>query len=150
MEKLQNNELCSGIYDGPHATPKKTKSGPIFLGISNLTNGSLDLSDAEHISEHDYLKWTRRIEPRPDDIVFSYETRLGEAAIIPVGLKCCLGRRMGLMRPDTSKVDPRFLLYAYLGPEFQETIGARTVQRQYCRSYTIVSNSRSILSKYHR
>ena len=65
--------------------------------------------------------------PQPGDIVFSYETRLGEAALIPEGLRCCLGRRMALMRPDTSKVDPRFLLYAYLGPYFQEVIRARTV-----------------------
>jgi len=34
---------------------------------------------------------------------------------------------MALMRPDISKIDPRFLLYAYLGPEFQETIRSRTV-----------------------
>ena len=39
--------LCEGIYDGPHATPKKTRHGPIFLGISNLTHGRLDLTDVE-------------------------------------------------------------------------------------------------------
>ncbi len=125
--KHKISELCIGIYDGPHATPKKSNSGSIFLGISNLSHGNLDLSDTEHISEQDFIKWTRRIEPQPNDIVFSYETRLGEAAIIPEGLKCCLGRRMALMRPDMAKVDPRFLLYAYLGPEFQETIRERTV-----------------------
>ena len=26
----------AGIFDGPHATPKKTEDGPVFLGISNL------------------------------------------------------------------------------------------------------------------
>ena len=31
--------LCLGIYDGPHATPKKTTIGPVFLGISSLNNG---------------------------------------------------------------------------------------------------------------
>ncbi|MBZ0288727.1 MAG: restriction endonuclease subunit S, partial [Anaerolineae bacterium] len=120
-------ELCEAIYDGPHATPKKTEDGPIFLGISNLSGGRLDLSNVEHLSEEDYKTWTRRVTPRQNDIVFSYETRLGEVAIIPSGLRCCLGRRMALMRPDTSKVDPNFLLFAYLSPEFQDTIRERTI-----------------------
>ena len=59
--------------------------------------------------------------------MFSYETRLGEAALIPSGLRCCLGRRMGLLRCDPTKVDSRFLLYAWLGPGFQATIRRRTV-----------------------
>ncbi len=115
------------LYDGPHATPKKTLSGPIFLGISNLKGGRIDLENVERISEDDYSRWTRRIEPRSNDLVFSYETRLGEAAIIPPGLRCCLGRRMGLLRAKPGKVDSRFLLYAYLAPEFQETLRARTI-----------------------
>ena len=121
------SELCHAIYDGPHATPKKVESGPIFLGISNLSNGRLDLSNTDHLSEEDFLKWTRRVTPRENDVVFSYETRLGEAALLPPEIKCCLGRRMALMRPDISKVDPQFLLYSYLSPDFQGTIQARTI-----------------------
>jgi type I restriction enzyme S subunit len=119
--------VLTDIFDGPHATPQKTDDGPIFLGISNLANGRLDLSAVEHLSDEDYETWTRRIVPRQGDIVFSYETRLGEAALIPPNLCCCLGRRMGLLRAHRSKVDARFLLYAFLGPEFQETLRSRTI-----------------------
>lgn len=115
------------IFDGPHATPVKTQVGPIFLGISNLAQGRLNLNEVEHLSEDDYVRWTRRVEPRAGDIVFSYETRLGEAAIISPGLRCCLGRRMGLLRARRGEIDERFLLYAYLGPQFQDTLRARTV-----------------------
>ncbi|MCL5979364.1 MAG: restriction endonuclease subunit S [Gammaproteobacteria bacterium] len=115
------------IYDGPHATPKKTDNGPIFLGISNLSRGRLDLSNTEHVSENDFHRWTRRVEPEEGDVVFSYETRLGEAARVPHGLRCCLGRRMGLLRARSGLVDPRFLLYAYLGPDYQDTLYSRTV-----------------------
>ncbi|MGD9675852.1 MAG: restriction endonuclease subunit S, partial [Candidatus Bipolaricaulia bacterium] len=97
------------------------------LGISSLVAGRLDLGQSAHLSDADHERWTRRVTPQPGDVVFSYETRLGEAAIIPDGLRCCLGRRMALMRPDPAKVDSRFLLYAYLGPEFQATIRERTV-----------------------
>ena len=116
------------VFDGPHATPQKTDSGPVFLGISNLVDGRTDLSTTQHLSEDDYSTWTRRVTPMPGDIVFSYETRLGEAAAIPHGLRCCLGRRMGLLRARTQRVEPQFLLYAYLGPRFQETLRARAVQ----------------------
>jgi type I restriction enzyme S subunit len=122
---VQLGELVE-IYDGPHATPKKAETGPLFLGISNLASGRLDLSNTEHVSEDVFRTWTRRVAPSPGDLVFSYETRLGEAALIPQGLRACLGRRMGLLRPR-GNVDPRFLLYAYLGPAFQQTIRERTV-----------------------
>ena len=115
------------IFDGPHATPAKTQAGPIFLGISNLAQGRVDLSEIEHLSEDDYVRWTRRVEPRAGDVVFSYETRLGEAARVPPGLRCCLGRRMGLLRARSGEIDERFLLYAYLGPQFQVTLRGRTV-----------------------
>ena len=111
------------IFDGPHATPPKTAEGPVFLGISNLGGGRLTLSGLDHLSESDYLRWTKRVEPRAGDVVFSYETRLGEAAVIPAGLRCCLG----LLRPRPGLVDQRFLLYAYIGPEFQGTLRERTI-----------------------
>jgi type I restriction enzyme, S subunit len=119
--------LCEGIFDGPHATPKKTAQGPIFLGISSLERGRLNLTNTEHLSEDDFSKWTKRVVPREGDIVFSYETRLGEVAIIPADLRCCLGRRMALMRIDRTKALPEYVLYAYMSPAFQAVIKARTV-----------------------
>lgn len=116
------------IFDGPHATPEKQDSGPYFLSISSLQNGHLDLSESAFISEEDYSEWTRRVIPRHEDIVFSYETRLGQAAMVPKGLRCCLGRRMGLLRSkDRSFADPHFLLHYYLGDPFQKVIKDNTV-----------------------
>lgn len=120
----------AATFDGPHATPASTKTakgGPVFLGISSLQSGRLDLSQSAFMSESDFALWTRRVTPHADDVVFSYETRLGEAAIIPAGLRCALGRRLALMRPDRSRIDPRFLLYYFLGPRFQEVIRSSTV-----------------------
>lgn len=120
-------EVCS-IYDGPHATPAKRICGPYFLSISSLQDGRLDLSESAFLSEEDYVLWTKRVTPTQGDIVFSYETRLGQAAMIPSGLKCCLGRRMGLLRTkDTNIVDPTFLLHYYLGVPFQQIIKDNTV-----------------------
>ena len=48
---------------------------------------------------------------------------MGEVCQIPVGLKCCLGQRQVLLRPDPKKVDGRFLLYALQSPYLQHQIG---------------------------
>jgi len=118
-------DICD-IYDGPHATPPKQKSGFVFLGISSLDyDGRIDPVHFEFVSKESFKKWTKRVEPQFEDIVFSYETKLGVAAMIPDGFKCCLGRRMGLLRPKKG-VMPKFLLYSYLGPSFQKIIYERT------------------------
>lgn len=116
-------ELYEGLYDGPHATPKTSDEGPVFLGIKNVTdNGQLDLSDIRHIAEEDFAAWTRRIEPRPGDIVFTYEATLNRYAIIPEGFRGCLGRRMALIRPDSKKVDTGFLFYSFFSPAWRDVI----------------------------
>lgn len=115
------------IYDGPHATPRKIDAGPYFLSISSLDGGRLELSKSAHVSEEQFVKWTKRVTPQKGDLLFSYETRLGEAALMPEGVRGCLGRRMGLLRPKLDKVIPEYLLYAYISPFFQQVIKANTI-----------------------
>jgi type I restriction enzyme S subunit len=115
------------LFDGPHATPTRCAAGPYFLNISSLKSGRLDIAESDHVSESDFLAWTRRVTPQAGDLLFSYETRLGEAALMPGGVRACLGRRMALLRPDRHRVDPDFLLHYYLSPTFQRIIAARTV-----------------------
>lgn len=115
------------IYDGPHATPKRQSTGPYFLNIASLSNGRLNLDASDHVDEADFAAWTRRVTPQAQDLLFSYETRLGEAALMPRETRACLGRRMALLRPNREVIDPSFLLYAYLGPEFQTVIEQNTI-----------------------
>ena len=115
------------LFDGPHATPTRITDGPYFLNISSLNAGRLDLSQSDHVSREQFDKWTKRVTPEDGDLLFSYETRLGEAALMPAGVEACLGRRMALLRPNRSLVDPQFLLYYYLSPTFQRLIEQHTI-----------------------
>ena len=127
-KKAKIREICCGIYDGPHATPPVSDDGAIFLGISNITpDGHLDLSDPKYISENDFPKWTKRVTPQAGDIVFSYKATLNLYAIIPVGFRGCLGRRMALIRPDEEKVLGKFLYYYFFSDEWRGTIAENTV-----------------------
>jgi type I restriction enzyme S subunit len=121
-------QFSLGIYDGPHATPHEFSEGPIFLGIKNVTaDGRLDLTDIKHVSEQDYPKWIRRVVPQKDDIVFSYEATLHRYALIPEGFRGCLGRRMGLVRPDKSKVCPRFLHFYFLTSAWRSIVESNII-----------------------
>lgn len=115
--KVKLKSLYHGLYDGPHATPKESEDGAVFLGIKNVTeDGRLDLSEIRHIAEEDLAKWTKRVTPSKDDIVFSYEATLHRYARIPEGFRGCLGRRMALIRPDKTKVDINYLFSYFLSP----------------------------------
>ena len=122
-QRVQIKDVYLGLYDGPHATPKPSSEGPIFLGIKNITDdGRLIFSEIRHISEEEFPKWTKRVEPKPGDIVFTYEATLNRYAIIPEGFRGCLGRRMALIRPDPEKVDTRYLFYYFFGNDWRTMI----------------------------
>ena len=122
------SDVSLGVYDGPHATPPPCDCGAIFLGIRNITeDGQLKLDNPRYISEEDLPKWTKRVTPHGGDIVFSYEATLNLYAIIPEGFRGCLGRRMGLIRPNPEEINGRFLYYYFFSPQWRKLIAQKTV-----------------------
>lgn len=121
-------DVVEGVYDGPHATPPEADCGPVFLGIKNLTGTALDLSEIRHIAEAQWEQWTRRVEPQPNDIVFSYEATLGYFALIPPGLRCCLGRRLALIRPKTRDGATHFWFHQFTAAPFKRLLEKHTIQ----------------------
>ncbi|MBY4599339.1 restriction endonuclease subunit S [bacterium BD-1] len=115
--------LCLLVVDCPHATPAWTDSGVVVLRNQNIKGGRLDLSNPSFTDEAHYLGRIRRAAPQAGDLVITREAPMGEVCQIPPGLKCCLGQRQVLLRPDPSKVDGRFLLYALQSPYLQHQIG---------------------------
>jgi type I restriction enzyme S subunit len=122
------DEVVEGVYDGPHATPSTSDTGPIFLGIGNLTGTALDLSDIRHINEDEWARWTKRVTPKAGDIVFSYEATLGFFAIIPPDIRCCLGRRLALVRPLERDGFPHFWFQQFVSLPFQQFLDQHTIQ----------------------
>ena len=117
------------MYDGPHATPKKTETGPVYLGIDAITeDGMLDSSQFSYLSKEDYIKWTKRVVPQENDIVFSYEATLGKYALIPRGFYGCLGRRLAIIRVISEEIDAKWLYYYFRSPEWNAFIKNQTVK----------------------
>ena len=129
---MRNNlcisDICD-VYDGSHATPTKTSCGPVYLGIDALTeDGRLNLAEFNHLSEADYSIWTKRVTPQTNDIVFSYEATLGRYALIPEWFHGCLRRRIGIVRVKDNSVNPYWLYYYFLSPEWSAFIANHTVR----------------------
>lgn len=128
MSNVRIGDICY-VFDGPHATPAKIDEGPIYLGIDAITDdGRLNPAEYNHLSEEDYKKWTKRVTPQKDDIVFSYEATLGRYAMIPDGFYGCLGRRLAIVRAKDSRVNPKWLYYYFLSPEWKVFIANHTVR----------------------
>lgn len=115
--------LCELVVDCPHSTPKWTDSGVIVLRNQNIKNGKLDLSNPSYTDENHYLGRIKRAAPQEGDIVITREAPMGDVCQIPANLKCCLGQRQVLLRPNSDKVDGRYLFYALQSEYLQHQIG---------------------------
>jgi type I restriction enzyme, S subunit len=114
--------LCEQIADCPHSTPMWTNSGALVLRSQNIRNGRLDLSAKSYTDEAHFEQRSRRAKLRSGDLVITREAPMGEVCLIPDGLRCCLGQRMVMLRPDPKKCDSRFLLYAIQSRAVQDEI----------------------------
>lgn len=120
--KKRLKELCLQIADCPHSTPNWTDSSAMVLRSHNIRGGRLDLSSKSFIDEVHYEIRTRRAVPSEGDLVITREAPMGDVCIIPTGLRCCLGQRMVLLRPNSKVVYPCFLLDALQSPTMQSLI----------------------------
>ena len=121
-------DICKGIYEGPHATPKESQTGGIYLGIPAISiDGHINFRNAKRIAEEDLPLWTKRVTPQEDDIVFTNEATLNLYALIPAGFHGCLGRRLGLVRPNKELVNAKFLFYYFFSPEWRNVISQNKV-----------------------
>lgn len=128
MNELIPISTFSDVYDGPHATPKRVKSGPVYLGIKAISaDGKLMENEFTHLSEEDYLIWTKRVTPNEGDIVFSYEATLGRYAIIPKDFRGSLGRRLAIVRVKDDMVNPMWLYYFFRSKEWTRFIENHTI-----------------------
>jgi type I restriction enzyme, S subunit len=122
IETTELAELCEQVIDCPHSTPVWMDAGVIVLRSSNIRNGRLDLSNPSYTDEFHYQERSRRATVRAGDLVITREAPMGEVCLIPENLKCCLGQRMVMLRPDQERCDGKYLLYALQSQKVQNEI----------------------------
>jgi type I restriction enzyme S subunit len=111
------DSVCEGVFDCPHSTPLLTQEGPLIARSQDMRSGVFRTDEAGHVSEDTFRERIVRAEPKYGDLLYSREgTYFGIAAEVPRGNRVCLGQRMVLLRPNSNKVDFRFLRYWLSAP----------------------------------
>ena len=133
-EVVNLEELCTGIIDCPHSTPKWQDKGIPVIRNYNLKDGKIDCTNLSFVSEEDYKERVKRAIPEESDIIISREAPMGVVGIVPKEFQCCLGQRLVLLKIDKSKCLPKYLLYTLMSEYVQVQI------RRINQTGSIVSN----------
>lgn len=121
---LAADAVCSEIIDCVNKTAPVV-NGPTpykMIRTTNVRNGRINVDDCRYVDEVTFIKWTRRVKPKRNDIVLTREAPLGEVGLIRSDENVFLGQRTMLYRADLRKLDQRFLYYSLIGPYVQAQI----------------------------
>ena len=106
-------DLCTiDITDGTHKTPTYVEEGYIFLSSKNVTSGVIDWENVMYIPESLHNELYKRIAPQKNDILLAKNGTTGVAAIVDRDEVFDIYVSLALIRPDTTKVLPKYLLHA--------------------------------------
>ncbi len=113
-------DCCRLLVDCHNKTAPYSSTGIPIIRTSNIRERKFRLEDLKYVSEDTYQFWSRRCFPDSGDIMFTREAPMGEAAIIPLGAKYCLGQRTMLIRPMHEFIFNEYLLIALTEPHLLE------------------------------
>ncbi len=126
--------IAESIVDCPHSTPKYLDMETEYCTIdTNCIDAKGDITKWRYVDSDTYTARIARLTPQKDDIVYTREGSICRAAILPEGLKVCLGQRVMLIR-SANGVFPQFIRRVLMSPmvirkltEQQKGIGAKHV-----------------------
>lgn len=103
-------KACSDVVDCPHSTPHYQDHGVLVARTMHIKDGMFLDAQASRVSERQYRERIARLEPKAGDVIFTREAPVGEAFVIPPGMKICLGQRVMLLRPMDRRLVAEYLL----------------------------------------
>jgi type I restriction enzyme S subunit len=106
--------IVEGVFDCPHSTPDWAETGVRCLRTPDLGVGYWVSGNERFVSENVYAQRSRRAHLSPGDIVLSREGTVGIAAIVPQGMRACMGQRLVQIKPNLKKAIPEYLLWYLL------------------------------------
>jgi len=115
------------IGDGAHASIKRVETGVPYLTSKNFKADGLDLTKLDFISESDYQKHFKEkskalTKPQENDLVVGIIGTLGSPYLVRNSDRFGLSSSVAILRPDSKKILPKYLLYWMKSPTFQHSI----------------------------
>lgn len=124
VSKLE--DVCKSIVDCPHSTPNFQPSGVLVARTMHIKNGVFLEHEASFVSEQEYQERIARAEPLAGDVVFTREAPVGEAFVIPKGMRICLGQRVMLIKPNSAILESDYLVAQIYGGSLSTRIAELT------------------------
>ena len=113
---------------GCHNKTAPFKSAGIpLVRTTNIKSGRLLLDETKFVSPETYAFWSRRCPPLPGDVLFTREAPMGECAVIPQGVKLCMGQRVMLLRVVPDTLEAHFVSFVIQSPGFQQSLDGNSV-----------------------
>jgi type I restriction enzyme, S subunit len=121
------SDIALAIKDGSHGTHRRVANGIPFLSAKNVTDqGLLDWGDSDdRISEEDYRAISASFSPHQDDLLLTIVGSLGRRALFD-GARVAFQRSVAFVRPELSRVKPRFLFHAVASADFARQLVRRS------------------------
>ena len=112
------------VTDGAHAKVDRQPQGVLYLTSKNIGVGQLLLGEVDYIGEEDYerlfansSKSQRRLSP--GDVLVGIIGTFGNAYLYKNQDHFGMSSAVALLRPDQSRLEPRFLYYVVTSPIFR-------------------------------
>ena len=147
-------EVCKSIVDGDHMPPPKSNGGIPFVTISNIVGNRLDFRNTYFVPQTYYDGLDDKRRPHVGDTLYSVVGTFGIPVYIKEEKPFVFQRHIAILRPDESIIEPLFLFYTMLSPQFYRkadvmALGAvqRTISLTSLRNAKIQLPSPKIQSK---
>ncbi len=102
------------VIDCEHKTAPSSSGGKFrSIRTTDISNGVLNIGNANPIDESTYKEWTKRGKPEKNDLILAREAPVGEVGIIPEDNLVALGQRTVLIKVKDSRVNPKFLNFYF-------------------------------------
>lgn len=119
------------IKDVDHRMPQAVDSGiPLISPINFKEHDKIDFENAKKISEEDYQRMCKKIQPHVGDILYSRYGTICEARLVPEGKKFQISYSLCIIRPTTPNISLKFLFWFLKMPFVKQEISKK--QRSSC------------------
>lgn len=125
MNRIKLGECCLSVTDGEHGSPKSTSNGEYrFLNNNNLTDSGVVINNGDRrISKEAFEAIRRRTKLSKGDVLIATCGTLGKTCVLSEDPRNYdFSRSVGIIKPDSKKLDGRYLHYFFSLPSSQHRI----------------------------
>lgn len=121
-------DISIKITDGEHKTPKRVEKyvGFYLLSARNVLNGEISLDDVDYVDENEFIKISKRCNPKKGDILISCSGSVGRCSVVRDDNNYVMVRSAAMV--STLGCYPEYIMYAIQSGTLQKQIKNLTKQ----------------------